>query len=121
GKLGAIGFCFGGGIVNQLAVRLGPDLNAGAPFYGRQPSAEDTAKIQAPLMLHYADATIDTGVGAGIAPFEAALKANNKKYEVFEYKGAQHGFHNDTTPRYDEKAATLAWQRTLEFFNKNLR
>jgi carboxymethylenebutenolidase len=121
GKLGAIGFCFGGGIVNQLAVRLGSDLNAGAPFYGRQPSAEDTAKIQAPLMLHYADATIDTGVGNGIAPFEAALKANNKKYEVFEYKGAQHGFHNDTTPRYDEKSATLAWQRTLDFFNKNLR
>src|SRR5881397_1879170 len=78
GKLGAIGFCFGGGIVNQLAVRLGKDLNAGAPFYGRQPSAEDTAKIQAPLMLHYADATIDTGVGNGIAPFEAALKANGK-------------------------------------------
>ncbi len=83
------------------------DLNAGAPFYGRQPSAEDTAKITAPLMLHYADATIDTGVGAGIAPFEAALKANGKTYEKFEYKGAQHGFHNDTTPRYDEKAATL--------------
>src|SRR5215467_12085762 len=121
GKLGAIGFCFGGGIVNQLAVRLGPDLNAGAPFYGRQPSAEDTAKIKAPLMLHYADPTIDTGVGAGIAGFEAALKANGKTYEKFEYAGAQHGFHNDTTPRYDEKAATLAWNRTLEFFNKNLR
>jgi carboxymethylenebutenolidase len=121
GKLGAIGFCFGGGIVNQLAVRLGPDLNAGAPFYGRQPSAEDTAKISAPLMLHYADATIDTGVGNGIAGFEAALKANGKKYELFEYKGAQHGFHNDTTPRYDEKSAKLAWDRTLAFFNKNLR
>src|SRR5580765_3847811 len=121
GKLGAIGFCFGGGIVNQLAVRLGADLNAGAPFYGRQPRAEDAAKISAPLMLHYADATIDTGVGNGIAGFEAALKANGKKYEKFEYTGAQHGFHNDTTPRYDEKAATLAWTRTLEFFNKNLR
>jgi carboxymethylenebutenolidase len=72
-------------------------------------------------MLHYADATIDTGVGNGIAPFEAALKANGKTYEKFEYTGAQHGFHNDTTPRYDEKAATLAWTRTLAFFNKNLR
>ena len=121
GKLGAIGFCFGGGIVNQLAVRLGPDMNAGAPFYGRQPSAEDTAKISAALQLHYADYTIDTGVGNGVAAFEAALKANNKKYEVFEYKGAQHGFHNDTTPRYDEKSATLATQRYMEFFNKNLR
>ena len=121
GKLGAIGFCFGGGIVNQLAVRLGRDLNAGVPFYGRQPSAEDAAKITAPLMLQYADATIDTGVGAGIAPYEAALKANNKTFEKFEYKGAQHGFHNDTTPRYDETSAKLAWQRTLEFFNKNLR
>jgi carboxymethylenebutenolidase len=121
GKLGAIGFCFGGGIVNQLAVRLGGDLNAGAPFYGRQPSAEDAAKIQAPLMLHYADRTIDTGVGKGIDAFEAALKANHKTYELYEYKGAQHGFHNDTTPRYDEKAATLAWNRTLAFFNKTLR
>jgi len=118
GKIGAIGFCFGGGIVNQLAVRM-PDLGAGAPFYGRQPSAEDTAKIKAPLMLHYAGN--DPGVDQGIPAFEAALKANNKKYEVFVYDGAQHGFHNDTTPRYDEKAAKLAWQRTLEFFNKNLR
>jgi carboxymethylenebutenolidase len=118
GKIGAIGFCFGGGIVNQLAVRM-PDLGAGAPFYGRQPSAEDTAKIKAPLMLHYAGN--DPGVDQGIPAFEAALKANSKKYEVFVYEGAQHGFHNDTTPRYDEKAAKLAWQRTLEFFNKNLR
>jgi len=118
GKIGAIGFCFGGGIVNQLAVRM-PDLGAGAPFYGRQPSAEDTAKIKAPLMLHYAGN--DPGVDQGIPAFEAALKANNKKYEVFVYDGAQHGFHNDTTPRYDEKAAKLAWQRTLEFFNKSLR
>ena len=118
GKIGAIGFCFGGGIVNQLAVRM-PDLGAGAPFYGRQPSAEDTAKIKAPLMLHYA--VNDPGVDQGIPAFEAALKANNKKYEVFIYEGAQHGFHNDTTPRYDEAAAKLAWQRTLEFFNKTLR
>ena len=118
GKIGAIGFCFGGGIVNQLAVRM-PDLGAGAPFYGRQPSAEDTAKIKAPLMLHYAGN--DPGVDQGIPAFEAALKANNKKYEVFVYEGAQHGFHNDTTPRYDEAAAKLAWQRTLDLFNKNLR
>src|SRR5881227_1570452 len=119
GKLGAIGFCFGGGIVNQLAVRLGPDLNAGAPFYGRQPSAEDTAKISAPLMLHYAGN--DQGINAGIPAFEEALKANNKTYTKYVYEGTQHGFHNDTTPRYDEAAAKLAWQRTLEFFNKNVR
>jgi carboxymethylenebutenolidase len=118
GKLGAIGFCFGGGIVNQLAVRL-PDLGAGAPFYGRQPSAEDAAKIKAPLMLHYAGN--DQGVNQGIPAYEAALKANNKRYQVFIYDGTQHGFHNDTTPRYDEAAAKLAWNRTIEFFNKNLR
>ena len=119
GKLGAVGFCFGGGIVNQLAVRLGSDLGAGAPFYGRQPSAEDTAKIKAPLMLHYAGN--DQGVNAGIPGYEAALKANKCQYTVYVYEGAQHGFHNDTTPRYDEAAAKLAWTRTLEFFNKNLR
>ena len=118
GKFGAVGFCFGGGIVNQLAVRL-PDLGAGAPFYGRQPGAEDVPKIKAPLMLHYAGN--DQGVNAGIPAYEAALKANNKKYEVFVYEGTQHGFHNDTTPRYDETAAKLAWSRTIDFFNKNLR
>ncbi len=121
GKLGAIGFCFGGGIVNQLAVRLGTGLSAGAPFYGAPPSAEDAAKIAAPMMLHYADPAKDTGIGARIPGYEAALKANNKKYELFIYEGAQHGFHNDTTPRYDEKSAKLAWDRTLAFFNKNLR
>ena len=119
GRIGAVGFCFGGGVVNQLAVRLGADLAAGAPFYGRQPGADDVAKIKAPLMLHYAGN--DQGVNQGIPAFEAALKANNKKYELFMYEGTQHGFHNDTTPRYDEAAAKLAWQRTLEFFNKNLR
>jgi len=119
GKLGAIGFCYGGGVVNTLAVRLGSDLGAGAPFYGRQPSAEDTAKIQAPLLLHYAQN--DQGIDAGIPAFEAALKANNKSYQVFVYDGTQHGFHNDTTPRYDEAAAKLAWTRTLELFNKTLR
>ena len=119
GKIGAVGFCFGGGVVNNLAVRLGSDLSAGAPFYGRQPSAEDTAKIKAPLMLHYAGN--DQGVNAGIPAFEEALKANGKTYTKYVYEGTQHGFHNDTTPRYDEAAAKLAWQRTLEFFNKTLR
>jgi carboxymethylenebutenolidase len=118
GRIGAVGFCFGGGIANSLAVRL-PDLGAAAPFYGRQPGAEDTAKIKAPLMLHYA--ANDPGIAQGIPAFEAALKANNKKYEKFVYENTQHGFHNDTTPRYDEAAAKLAWQRTLDFFNKNLR
>ena len=119
GKLGAVGFCFGGGIVNQLAVRLGADLNAGVPFYGRQPGADDVPKISAPLLLHYAGN--DQGVNAGIAAYEAALKANHKVYALHMYEGTQHGFHNDTTPRYDEAAAKLAWTRTLEWFNKYLR
>jgi carboxymethylenebutenolidase len=119
GKLGAVGFCFGGGMVNQLAVRLGKDLNAGVAFYGRQAGAEDVPKIAAPLMLHYAGN--DQGVNAGIAAYETALKANKKKYEIFMYDGKQHGFHNDTTPRYDAESAKLAWERTLEFFKKNLK
>jgi carboxymethylenebutenolidase len=119
GKLGAVGFCFGGGMVNQLAVRLGKELNAGVAFYGRQAGADDVPKIFAPLMLHYAGN--DTGVNAGIAAYETALKANKKKYELFMYEGKQHGFHNDTTPRYDAEAAKLAWERTLEFFKKNLK
>ena len=119
GRIGAVGFCFGGGVVNNLAVRLGSDLAAGVPFYGRQPSAEDTAKITAPLLLHYAGN--DQGVNQGIAAFEAALKANKKTYTLHMYDGTQHGFHNDTTPRYDEKAAKLAWQRTLDHFNKYLK
>ena len=118
GKVGAVGFCYGGGVVNTLAVRL-PALGAAAPFYGAQPSAEDTAKIQAPLMAHYAGN--DPRIAAGIPAFEAALKANGKTYQIFTYEGAQHGFHNDTTPRYDEAAAKLAWQRTLDFFNKYVR
>ncbi len=119
GKLGAVGFCFGGGIVNQLAVRLGKDLNAGVAFYGRQAGADDVPKIFAPLMLHYAGN--DQGVNSGIEAYKAALDANKKKYEVFIYDGKQHGFHNDTTPRYDPEAAKLAWERTLEFFKKNLK
>jgi carboxymethylenebutenolidase len=119
GKLGAIGFCFGGGMVNQLAVRLGADLNAGVAFYGRQAAVDDVPKISAPLMFQYAGN--DRGVNAGIADYEAALKAHNKVYVHHMYEGKQHGFHNDTTPRYDEEAAKLAWTRTLEFFNKYLR
>ena len=119
GKLGAVGFCFGGGMVNQLAVRLGAHLNAGVAFYGRQAGAEDVPRISAPLLLHYAGN--DERVNAGIAAYEAALKAHKKSYAVHMYEGKQHGFHNDTTPRYDEAAAKLAWARTLEFFNKHLR
>jgi carboxymethylenebutenolidase len=119
GRLGAVGFCFGGGMVNQLAVRLGGDLNAGVAFYGRQAGADDVPKISAPLLLHYAGN--DQGVNAGIAAYEAALKANKKTYTLHMYEGKQHGFHNDTTPRYDEAAAKLAWTRTLESFDKHLR
>jgi carboxymethylenebutenolidase len=118
GKIGVVGFCFGGGICNQLAVRM-PDLAAAAPFYGRQVSAEDAAKIKAPLLLHYAGN--DQGVNQGWPAFETALKANNRTYTAYVYENTQHGFHNDTTPRYDEAAAKLAWQRTLDFFNKYLR
>jgi len=119
GKMGAVGFCFGGGMVNQLAVRLGAVLNAGVAFYGRQAGADDVPKISAPLLFHYAGN--DERVNAGIAVYEAALKANRKVYTSHMYEGKQHGFHNDTTPRYDEAAAKLAWTRTLEWFNKYLR
>ena len=119
GKLGAVGFCFGGGMVNQLAVRLGRDLNAGVAFYGRQAAIDDVPKISAPLLLHYAGN--DQRINEGIPAYEAALKANNKAYQLHMYDGKQHGFHNDTTPRYDEEAAKLAWTRTLELFNKHLR
>jgi len=117
GKLGAVGFCFGGGIVNTLATRM-PDLAAAVPFYGAQPSAESTAHIRAPLLIHYAG--LDSRLDAGWPAWEAALKANGIRYEMHMYPGANHGFHNDTTPRYDEAAATLAWSRTLDFFAKNL-
>jgi len=119
GKIGAVGFCFGGGVVNNLAVRMGSDLAAAVPFYGVQPSAADAAKIKAPLLLQYA--SLDERITGGWPAFEAALKANHVTYTAHVYEGANHGFHNDTTPRYDEPAAKLAWQRTLDFFNKNLR
>jgi carboxymethylenebutenolidase len=119
GKIGAVGFCFGGGVANNLAVRLGSDLSAAVPFYGGQPSAADAAKIKAPLLLHYAG--LDTRVNGGWPAYEEALKANHVTYTAYIYDGANHGFHNDTTPRYDEKSAKLAWTRTLEFFNKYLR
>ena len=118
GKIGAVGFCFGGGIANMLAVRL-PDLGGAVPFYGAQPSAADAAKIKAPLLIHYAG--LDERINAGWPAYEAALKANNVRYEAYIYPNVNHGFHNDTTPRYDEAAAKLAWQRTVDFFSKNLR
>ena len=118
-KLGAVGFCFGGGMVNQLAVRLGADLNAGVAFYGRQAAVEDVPKISAPLLLQYAGN--DQRINEGISAYEAALKTNNKVYQIYMYDDKQHDFHNDTTPRYDEEAAKLAWTRTLDFFNKYLR
>jgi carboxymethylenebutenolidase len=119
GKIGVVGFCFGGGIANTLAVRMGADLAAAVPFYGGQPSAADAAKIKAPLLLHYA--SLDTRIDAGWPAYEEALKANKVTYSMYMYEGANHGFHNDTTPRYDDGAAKLAWQRTLDFFNKYLR
>ena len=118
GKIGAVGFCFGGGVVNQMAVRF-PDLAAGVPFYGGQAQAADVPKIKAPLMLQYAGN--DERINAGWPAYEAALKANNVKYQAFIYPNTQHGFHNDTTPRYDEAAAKLAWSRTIAFFKENLK
>jgi carboxymethylenebutenolidase len=113
-----VGFCFGGTTVNALAVRI-PDLAAAVPFYGGQPAAADVAKIKAPLLIHYA--ALDERINAGWPAYEAALKANGVKYEMHMYAGTYHGFHNDTTPRYDDAAARLAWQRTVDFFNQNLR
>lgn len=118
GRVGAVGFCFGGGMVATLAVRL-PGLGAGVPFYGRQPAAEDVPAIQAPLLIHYGG--LDERVNAGWPAFEEALKANGKTYTMHMYDGSNHGFHNDTTPRYDEAAATLAQERTMAFFNQHLR
>ncbi len=118
GKVGVVGFCYGGGISNFLATRL-PDLGAAVPFYGRQPEAADVAKIKAPLLIHYAG--VDERINAGWPAYETALKAAKINYQAFIYEGSQHGFNNDTTPRFDEKAAKLAWGRTIEFFNKHLR
>ena len=118
GKIGAVGFCFGGTTVNMMAVRIA-DLDAAVAFYGGQPQAAEVPNIKAPLMLHYAG--LDERVNAGWPAFEAALKASGKKYQAFVYPNTNHGFHNDTTPRYDEAAARLAWSRTLDFFNANLR
>ncbi|MGB0696384.1 MAG: YghX family hydrolase [Rhodospirillaceae bacterium] len=117
GKVGAIGFCYGGGVVNALAVAY-PDLAAGVPFYGRQPAAEDVPAIQAPLMI--VNAELDQRINEGWPAYEAALKANNKEFEAFMYPGVNHGFHNDTTPRFDAAAAKLAEDRAIAFFKKHV-
>lgn len=118
GKVGAVGFCYGGGVCNALAVAY-PDLAASVPFYGRQPDAADVPAIQAPLMIHYAG--LDERVNAGWDAYSDALRANQKEFSVHFYPDVNHGFHNDTTPRYDEEAATLSWKRTLAFFDTHLR
>ena len=117
GRVGAVGFCYGGGVVQKLAVRM-PSLEAGVPFYGRHPAPEDAARIKAPLMYHHAG--LDERVNASWPAFETALKAAGRDYVNYVYEGANHGFHNDTTPRYDEAAAKLAWERTLAHFSKHL-
>jgi carboxymethylenebutenolidase len=118
GKIGAVGFCYGGGVVNAMAVRF-PDLAGSVPYYGAQPAPADVAKIKAPLLVHYASE--DANINKGIPAFESALKENKARYEMHIYPNTQHGFHNDTTPRYDEAAAKLSWQRTVDFFNKNVK
>ncbi|WP_282121918.1 dienelactone hydrolase family protein [Algibacter mikhailovii] len=117
GKIGVVGFCFGGWIANMMAVKV-PNLSAAVPFYGGQPSDEDAAKIKAPLLLQFAG--LDTRVNAGWPDYEVVLKANNIPHTAHIYPDVNHGFHNNTTPRYDEKAATLAWERTITFFKKAL-
>jgi len=118
GKLGAVGFCFGGGVVNYLAVNLGADLQAGVPFYGPAAPTADVAKIQAPLSLQFAEN--DANINGMWPTYETALKASGKKYEAYTYPGTQHGFHNNSTPRYKQDAANLAWQRTISHFQKYL-
>ncbi|WKK67154.1 dienelactone hydrolase family protein [Lutimonas zeaxanthinifaciens] len=118
GKIGVVGFCFGGWISNMMAVKL-PNLSAAVPFYGGQPTAEETSKIKAPLLLQYAG--LDERVNAGWPAYEVALKANNIDYKAYIYPRVKHGFHNNSTPRYDEPAANLAWQRTMDFFKEKLR
>ncbi|MDB5895509.1 MAG: dienelactone hydrolase [Rhodoferax sp.] len=117
GKVGITGFCYGGGVSNAAAVAY-PELGAAVPFYGRQPKAEDVARIKAPLLLHYGQ--LDTGINEGWPAYEAALKAQNKTYQAHVYPGVNHGFHNDSTPRYDEAAAKLAWTRTVDWFRRYL-
>lgn len=119
GKLGAVGFCWGGAMVNHLAVVLGADLNAGVPFYGGAPASEDVPKIKAPLLVQYA--SNDERVNAMWPAFEAALKRHHIEYTMHMYENTHHGFHNNSTPRYDEAAAKLAWERTLAFFERHLR
>lgn len=116
-KVGITGFCYGGGVANAAAVAY-PELGAAVPFYGRQADAEDVPKIQAPLLLHYGE--LDTRINEGWPAYEQALKAAGKIYEAYIYPGANHGFHNDSTPRYDEDAAKLAWDRTIEWFKRHL-
>jgi carboxymethylenebutenolidase len=118
GKLGAVGFCFGGGMVNRLAVRL-PQLAAGVPFYGAAPAVDDVPKIKAAMLIHFAEE--DPRINKLWPDYEVALKANGIKYEAYTYPKTNHGFHNDTTPRFDESAAKLAWQRTVDHFNKTLK
>lgn len=118
GKLGATGFCYGGGVINALAVDMGEDLNAGVPFYGSAPASEDVAKIRAPLLIHYAED--DPRINAMRDGYKDALTANKATFEMHSYKGTRHGFHNNSTPRYNEAQAKLAWQRTVAFFKQHL-
>ena len=118
GKVGVVGFCFGGWIANMMAVRV-PELAAAVPFYGGQPAKEDVPKIKAPLLIHYGE--LDTRVNEGWPAYEAALKENKKEYQAYIYPNANHGFHNDTTPRFDKAAAELAWTRTVDFFKQKLK
>ncbi|WP_170339342.1 YghX family hydrolase [Ruegeria arenilitoris] len=118
GKVGAVGFCYGGGVVSAIAVAY-PELAAGVPFYGRQPASEDVARIQAPLLIQMGE--LDERINAGWPEFEAALQSNNKVYEAYIYENANHGFHNDSTPRYDEEMANLAWDRTIDWFDTYLK
>jgi carboxymethylenebutenolidase len=118
GKVGTVGFCFGGGLVYQLAIQIPEIIDAGVPFYGQQPNTADVPRIKAPLLIH--NAALDERIIRGAAALEKALSENNKSFEAYVYSGVNHGFHNDTTPRYDEAAAKLAWQRTIAFFQKHL-
>ncbi len=117
GNVGVVGFCFGGWVANMMAVKV-PSLSAAVPFYGGQPASEEVAQINAPLLLQFAG--LDSRVNAGWPAYEEALKEHDKEFKAYIYENVNHGFHNNTTPRYDEEAATLAWSRTLEFFKQKL-